>query len=375
MRPALARTPALAHLAGAPLAAFPIVDPQTMRRDPAAWNSAGIGADAALAAAQDAEGGGEGRVREDIIAGLSTGTMGARGLFLASGAERARYVGQSIARLLPAHAPLTGARIALVLRADSELYRAVRGGRFAILHLPLGLTGAEMSSRLRAFGPTVLVAPPRELSALAAASEPPPPSLRRIFWGSEPMASLERAWVAERLGLTPGPIYQATEGFIAAACRLGALHLNDDSLELELEPFAPGLFRPIVTDLRRRVQPMVRVRLDDIVQPVEAPCACGFAGRVVRPVAGRVADIWLTPGGALTPDLVDDHMVRALGPGALWRVRGSDAAVGIELGDPGDADRASAAVRELLPQARATVSIMAGPGGPKRRRVTWGATA
>lgn len=106
MRPVLAATPALADHAGAALREVPIVEPAAMRADPAAWNSAGIGADEAFAAARDAEAG-----------------------------------GQSIARLLPVHAPLTGARIALVLRADSALYRDAPRGRFAFLHVPLGLGG------------------------------------------------------------------------------------------------------------------------------------------------------------------------------------------------------------------------------------------
>jgi len=372
MRPVLAATPALADHAGDALREVPIVEPAAMRADPAAWNSAGIGADEAFAAARDAEAGGQGLVRDGIAAGLSTGTSGARGLFLASPRERARYVGQSIARLLPVHAPLTGARIALVLRADSALYRDARRGRFAFLHVPLGLGGEVMLAALHRFGPTVLIAPPRELARIAAVGSTLPSSLRRLFWGSEPMAGRERRWIADRLGLRPDPIYQATEGFIAAACRQGALHLNDDSMDIELQDVSgTDACRPIVTDLRRHVQPMVRVRLDDLVHLEPGACACGFAGRIIRPVAGRVGDVWHTLSGAMTPDCVDDHFVEALGADAQWRVEGSRGAVQVELVDRRHEGAMRTAVRALLGAPDIAVRTVSEIAGPKRRRVTW----
>lgn len=372
MRPVLAATPALSRHAGADLRDIPIVEPAAMRADPAGWNSAGIGAEEALAAGLDAEAGGRGLVRPGIAAGLSTGTSGTRGLFLASAHERARYVGQSIARLLPAHSLLTGARIALVLRADSELYRDVGGGRFAFQHLPLGLPDKTMLDALRRFGPTVLIAPPRELAAIARCGQSPLPSLRRLFWGGEPMAAREREWIGGRIGLRPDPIYQATEGFIGAACARGRLHLNDDSMDIELEEVAGiDAFRPVVTDLRRHIQPVVRVRLDDIVQPDGGACGCGFAGRLIRPVAGRVGDIWRTTSGTMTPELVEDYIAGAVGPEASWRVRGSPGAALVELVDPRHGPALRVAVEQLLGPAAIRVDTVSGIAGPKRRRVTW----
>lgn len=371
MRPVLRDTPALREHAGRAIRDVPVTDPATMRADVAAWNSAGIGEAEAMAAAARAETGGDGLVRDGIAAGLSTGTSGARGLFLASTAERARYVGQSVARMLPLSAPLSGGRIALVLRADSELYRDAGGGRFSFLHVPLGLGAQDMADRLRAFRPTVVIAPPREMSTLARTGVALP-DLRRLLWGSEPMAALERRWIGSKLGLRPDPIYQATEGFVAAPCRYGALHLNDDSMDIELEP-VDGIdaARPIVTDLRRHVQPMVRVRMDDLVRLDPVPCRCGFAGRVVSPVSGRVQDVWHTPTGAMLPDEVDDRMTAALGPAARWRVRGSPTRVEVTVDDGRLAGIAAETVGSMM--RGATVTTRAGPDddGPKRRRVTW----
>lgn len=376
MAPTLARTPALAEYAGAPLQEVPIVAPATIRATLERWNATGITHAAAVAAAADAERGGAGVVRDGISAGFSTGTQGSRGVFLASPCERARYIGQSIARLLPIAAPVVGERIALVLRADSALYRDVGGGRFAFLHLPLGLDGAAMADALRRFRPTVLIAPPRELAALAAAA-PALPTLRRIFWGAEPIGAGERDWIAARLGCRPDPIYQATEGFIAAACRFGRLHLNDDSLEVELEPVAGvDACRPVVTDLRRHVQPIVRVRLDDLVRLEHDACPCGFAGRVIAPVGGRVQDIWWTDAGPRTPDAVDRRFEAAVGPATHWRVEGGRDIIVVETADPQVAERLRTAAQALVAGARIAVRTPPdGPPPPKRRRVTWAAAA
>lgn len=371
LRPTLANTPALTRHASAPTPAeIEPVDPAAMRGDVGAWNSMGIGQVEALAAAEEAEAGGPGVVRDGVVAGLSTGTGDARGLFLVSAAERARYVGQIVAKLLPWHAPVTGARIALVLRADSQLYRDARRGRFAFLHLPLGMAIGDMTAALDRFAPTVIVAPPRELAALARAGRPLPNSVGRLFWGSESMASVERSSITDTLGLRPDPIYQATEGFIGAACTRGMLHLNDDSLVIDLEPVAgTDAFRPIVTDLRRRVQPIVRVRLDDLVRP--AICGCGTAARAVEPVPGRGVDMWRIPGGVMTPEQVDDHFARALPPHAQWRAGGGPERVALELVDAAHAPAMRRAAQALLPGADVQVTIVAEIGGAKRRRVTW----
>lgn len=372
MEPVVARTPALAKYAGRPIREVPVIDPTAMRMDIQAWNSVGIRSARAMEAARDAENGGTGIVQDDIVAGLSTGTSGARGLFLASSGERARYIGQSLARMLPIHAPVTGARIALVLRADSDLYRDAGKGRFSFLHVPLGLDPVDMAARLHDFRPTVLIAPPRELSSLARVGAGMP-GLKRLLWGSEPMATLEREWITERLGVRPDPIYQATEGFIAAPCRHGTLHLNDDSMDIRLER-VPGVdaCRPIVTDLRRHVQPMVRVRMDDLVRLDPNPCRCGFAGRAVMPVSGRVQDVWHARKGDMLPNEVDDRMVAAVGGGARWRVRGSRDGVRLDIDDAALVGKAMMAIGDMMGDLPVRVGIRPDNDGAKRRRVTWG---
>lgn len=373
-QPALRRTPALAAYAGRPLRDFPVTEVAALRADYGLWNSLGCSHDDLHAAALDAEAGGSGEVRRGVVAGYSTGTGGARGLFVASASERADYIGQILARALPAATLLKPMRVALMLRANSRLYSDSAGGRRAFLHLPLDLTAAEAAARLAAFSPTVLIAPASrllQLATVAAEGRLALPALTRLFYGAEPMGAAERAWVADRLGERPDPIYQATEGFIGAACPRGALHLNEHSLEIELEPVAGTQgYRAILTDLRRVSQPVVRVRTDDYLELDPDGCGCGYAGRVIRPVAGRVTEIWRYRGRVVTPNQVSDAMDRLLPPPAAWQAIAAADHVELRLDQSPPAPRQIAdRLRERLALSVPVILSAAPPEPPAPKRL------
>lgn len=373
------RTPATAHLAGHRLADFPIVTPSDIRAGFRLWNTLGLTRDAAEAAALDAEHGGSGEVAPGVVAGFSTGTSGERGVFLSSAAERARYVGQILARLLPATALLGAWKIALVLRADNRLYHEVEGaGRFQFRFFGLDQAPDARAEALAGFAPDILIAPAHVLADLARRAEAggdPLPGLRCLFWGAEPMGAAEREWITEALGVRPDPIYQATEGFLAAACPEGVLHFNEDAMVIELEAVeGTGACRPIVTDLYRASQPIIRVRLDDLVEPLPGRCGCGSAFRAIRPVEGRVSDLWRWPDRIVRPAQVWAAMEAALGPAAEWRATGTPGGVRLELETGADHAAAVAAIGALVGDR--SVVIETGPpaaDGPKRRRVRWAA--
>ena len=377
MAAVVARTPAVARLAGRPLADFPIVEPGELRRDFARWNTLGLRREQAEAAAADSEAGGAGKVADGIVAGFSTGTAGARGVFVSGPAERARYIGQALGKLLPATALLRSWRIALVLRADNRLYRDVEGaGRFRFRFFGLDLAGADLAPALAAFDPHVLIAPAHVLADLARWSEGDPflPRLERLFWGAEPMGPAERAWIADALGRRPDPIYQATEGFLGAPCAHGALHLNEDALVVELEPVeGVARFRPIVTDLYRTSQPMIRVRLDDLIEPLAGSCPCGSPLRAIAPIEGRASDVWRWPDRIACPREVEAAVETVVGP-SPWQAEAFAAGVDLWLEpdlDPG-AEAAAVAALQALSGRPVTVRRVTPPrDGPKRRRVRW----
>lgn len=375
MTPLISRTPAIQAFADQPLANFPVVKPETLREDFDAWNTLGLTRDKAEAAARAGESGGSGEVQPGIVAGFSSGSSGRPGLFVTSAAERAGWVGHILARLLPADALFRPTRIALCLRADNRLYGEVGGaGPFRFLFIGLDVPAPERFERLRDFAPDVLIAPTRVLADLALRTEAPWP-LRHLFYGAEPMGEAERGWIGTALGIRPDPIYQATEGFLGAPCRFGTLHLNEDVLIMEREPVAgTDRFLPIVTDLRRTTQPMIRVRLPDLLQPLATPCPCGSPLTAVQPVEGRLDDLWHWSRAVICPREVETTVSGTLGPEHDWRATATPHGVAVEA-DPCRIDAVVAAVEALLAAHGVDVPVSAGGSprqdGVKRRRVRW----
>lgn len=378
LAPALARTPALAALAGCPLDAFPVREPAEMRADLGAWNSLGLGAAQIVDAAQAAEEGREANLPDQVQAGFSTGSQGARGVFLTTAAERDQYLGALLGRLVTPKRLLRPIRAALILRANNRLYADIQGAVAAFSFIGLDIAPEAQLEALRAFAPTHLVAPPHILAALARLVEAGDwtPRLDGLFFGAEPLGKLEGERLTQVFGLSPAPLYQATEGFLGAPCRFGTLHLNEENLIVERDPVAgSNRFRPIVTDLRRRGQPMVRVWLDDLIEP-RSPCPCGSPRLAIQPVEGRVADIWRLGEALVLPREIDAAVEAALPFFASWRADASPAGVQVFVADGEHQAPARAALEALLAargiswpvtaQVVATVETR-----PKRRRVRW----
>lgn len=378
LAPTLARTPALAALTGRPLDAFPVREAAEIRVDLGAWNSLGLAAAQILEAAQAAEEGRRTNLPDGAQAGFSTGSEGVRGVFLTTPAERDHYLGTLLGRLVAPTRLLRPIRAALILRANNRLYEDIQGAGAAFAFIGLDKDPATQLELLRGFAPTHLVAPPHVLAALARLIEAGgwAPRLDGLFYGAEPMGEGEGDGLARTFGIAPTPLYQATEGFLGAPCRLGTLHLNEENLVIEQEPIAgSNRFRPIVTDLRRRGQPVIRVRLDDLIEP-RSPCPCGSPRLAIQPVEGRIGDVWRRDEALIFPREVDAAVAAALPPLTSWRAEASPSGVRGFVTD----SKHQAPVRDALETLLATHGVLwsvtvqvAGQveTRPKRRRVRW----
>ncbi|MGI5951258.1 MAG: hypothetical protein ACOX61_05350, partial [Brooklawnia sp.] len=149
--------------------------------------------------------------------------------------------------------------------------------------------------QLAGFNPTVLAAPPPALDWYAAhgAHLLRPGTIYSI-------ADVLDAEVANRVsaafGVPVGQIYQATEGFLGISCAAGRVHLNEDVLVFEREILDPGgRFVPIITDLYRTSQAIIRYRMGDVLVPAEGDCACGSALAGVARIEGRADDVLHLP--------------------------------------------------------------------------------
>lgn len=326
-RKTLVRSPYYADFADRPLTGFPIMNKQIMMENFNRINTCGIDRDDALALAARAE-----QTRDfvpdmdGISVGLSTGTSGKRGLFLTNAAERMRWAGIVLGRMLPGSL-LDTHRIAFFLRANNNLYESVSGRgnidfRFFDLITPL----AEHLAELRAYRPTILIAPAqvlRELARLEAATQAgaAEAALRpdKIISVAEVLFEDDRTAIEDIFGQRVDQIYQCTEGFLGYTCPSGRVHLNEYFLHIEPEWLDDDRTRffPVITDFSRTTQPIVRYRLDDVLTIDRRPCSCGSWERVISRIEGRADDILVlarTDNGAaehLMPDFVSRSLTSA----------------------------------------------------------------
>lgn len=278
---------------GQPLTRWPIVDKTVMNARFADMNVAGVTEAEARAAAEAALRGDLGKARvRGMIAGMSTGTSGNRGVYVVSNRERYRWLGAILAKTIPDF-PWRPHRVAVLMPGGAQLYGAAgesRRLRFAFFDVRDGVTPHQ--APLEAFDPDVVVAPPKALRIMAEEGFRIAP--KHLFSGGEVLEPLDEAPVKARFGVSPRSIYQATEGFLGVACEHGTIHLNEDTMLFESEPVAgaDGAFNPIITDLVRTSQAMVRYRLNDVLVPA-ASCACGSPLQPIARIEGRLDDVLL----------------------------------------------------------------------------------
>ncbi|GMA27786.1 F390 synthetase-related protein [Arenivirga flava] len=322
---------------------LPRMDKAVMMANFDAMNTVGVTLDDAVALAADAERRRDfGGTLDGVSVGLSSGTSGHRGVFVVSAAERDAWAGTVLALTLP-RGRILDHRIALFLRAGNELYDTVRSRavefRYFDVHGDLG----ERIRSLAAYEPTILVAPPSVLLAIAEAGLELRP--QRVYAVAE---VLERA-DARRLEAAFGQpflhqLYQCTEGFLARTCDRGVLHLNEELLLFEREAVEGRRFVPIVTDFSRVAQPIVRYRLNDLLVERAEPCDCGSVLTALERIEGREDDALLLGGVRVFADLVARAMIHAEGF-SQWRVVQTGAErVEVLLDDPAG----EAGVRERL---------------------------
>ena len=71
------------------------------------------------------------------------------------------------------------------------------------------------------------------------------------------------------------------------------MHLNEDLVKVEREFIddSQTKFQPILTDLYRTSQPIVRYRLNDVLTLQQEPCSCGSAFTAISSIDGRQDDV------------------------------------------------------------------------------------
>lgn len=299
---------------------FPCIDKAVMMENFSELNTLGVDRDQAMEIALEAE-----RSRDfsptlgDVTIGLSSGTSGNRGLFIASPRERDHWAGTILAKTLPVSLLAPGQqRIAFFLRANSKLYETVGSKKIRFEFFDLLDDLAAHVARLNELQPTVLVAPPSMLLLLAAEHGAERLRIRplKCISVAEVLDPLDRERLARAFGPIIHQIYQATEGMLGTSCAHGTVHLAEDGLVIQREYLdeAQTRFSPIVTDFRRRSQPILRYRLNDVLVLREDPCPCGSLHTALDFIEGRADDLFYLPAveGAGYRVVFPDFLRRAI---------------------------------------------------------------
>jgi phenylacetate-CoA ligase len=295
--------------------ALPTVDKRLMMANFARFNSLGVSADEALEVALSAE-----RSRDftptlrGVTVGLSSGTSGHRGVFLASPEEQAGWAGVILSRTL--HQFSGRLRVAFFLRSNSNLYEQVGSALVQFQYFDLMTPMTEAVARLNLFQPHIVIGPPSLLGVLA--DELAQSRLRihpqRLISVAETLEPQDRERLHTVFQAPVHEIYQCTEGLLAISCAHGSLHVQEDLVALQFEPLGDQGARseaehvtPIVTDLWRRTQLIIRYRLNDVVRLAGTSCRCGSEFRVIEAVEGRCDDVcyFVTETGEARPFFPD----------------------------------------------------------------------
>jgi putative adenylate-forming enzyme len=382
----------------------PMTDKASMMDDFSAYNTLGISYDEAMAVALQAE---QSRnflpTLGGVTVGLSSGTSGRRGLFLVSAAERLRWAGFVLARMLPGSAIrriltpwMPPIRIAFFLRANSNLYRTIASRRIEFRFFDLHAGESDAVPELNALQPDALIAPPTVLAFLAAEAKAGRLAIapEKVISVAEVLEEADVQAVRAAFGCATAQLYQATEGFLGYTCESGSIHLNETLLHVETEwlDAAKTRFIPIITDFSRHAQLIVRYRLDDVLRVADHPCACARAEMTIASIEGRADEAVRLPllaGGDVTifPDALR-HAMALAGPsieqyaivtrGTQWDVA---IAASAEASFQDACGEAATALRALCTRYGVRVPAFefgrwsSAKPGEKRRRITGGGAA
>ncbi len=305
LRKQLTLTPYYQSYIGCNLPQLPMIDKSVMLKSFEQLNSAGITLDHASKVALASENSRDFLPTLDgYTVGLSSGTQGPRGVFLTSQKERAKWAGIMMARALPSDmmrklffwkAPI---KIAFFLRANSNLYTALKSKRIDFSFYDLFAGVQAHIAALEKQAPDILVAPAHVLSRLAELKLNGSLTLKpqRVISVAEVLEPDDKARIEAAFGGVVHQLYQCTEGFLAYTCELGVLHLNEEFVHVEPEWLDEERTRfvPIVTDFTRTTQKIIRYRLNDVLRVCETPCDCGRVSLALAAIEGRCDDVlWL----------------------------------------------------------------------------------
>lgn len=224
--------------------------------------------------------------------GYSSGTSGSRGMHFVSEKEQAEWAGFMLARGLDGSI-FSKHKIGLILRANSNTFESVGSSRIEFKFYDLMKPLEEIHESILRDKLDILIGPPSVLRYLADVKSPL--KVKKLVSAAEVLDEIDRKQIEQHFGQIVHQFYSSTEGEIAATCEHGTLHLNEEIMVIQKQwvDEEKGWYHPIISDFRRKTQPIIRYRLNDILVTSKKPCPCGDARESIEAVMGRQDDIFL----------------------------------------------------------------------------------
>ncbi|GGI82314.1 F390 synthetase-related protein [Legionella impletisoli] len=312
---ALIRSPFYKPFLNKPFTEWPMMDKQTLMAHFDEINTLGIKKEHALEIALKAEASRDfSPLIQDTAVGLSSGTSGNRGLFLASSRERDIWASLILAKAMP-NGIWGKERIAFFLRANNQLYTTLNKNKKIEFHFFDLLQELESHfDRLNRLQPTILSAPASVLRLLAHYKRRLNIAPKKIISVAEVLEADDETLIKEAFKQPVSQIYQCTEGLLALSDRFSnRLLMNDEFLIIEKEWLDEKRFIPIITDLYRSTQPIIRYRLDDVL--IHKPSENVFTE--LQGIEGRQGDVCYGVQNnhkkiPLFADVIRQHMAQCL---------------------------------------------------------------
>ncbi len=306
------------------------IDKSTMMDDFTRYNTAGLNGDELLsfAAKNDQERNYNRYFRGRYSVGISSGTSGASALAVYS----KREIAGSIPKFLARNGMPKGIRqhrIMFALRISVPAFHEINRFGYRLIHYRYDVPPKEIIAGINRKKLNILAGSPTFLAQLAPYAGLIDHPVDVVISYAEILEEHVEQLLRNAFNAPVRQLYAATEGYIAASCPEGRLHLNEDLLRFKLDPVEgrPGVYTMKITDLYRRTQPIINYTMGDMIELDDSVCSCGSGFRLIKRIIGRSDDYLLVAAGSTV-----DGAVRA--GDSTGGARGSSGATAGDLSSP-----------------------------------------
>ncbi|MCE7737385.1 MAG: hypothetical protein GPJ54_21020 [Candidatus Heimdallarchaeota archaeon] len=264
-------------------------------------------------AVKNYENGNMGLYMDKYSIGLSSGTSGNKTLTVLGPKDRLAYGAIMFAR--NGVYGLFKRRVLFCLRVNNPAYMEMSKYGFTIFFRDYTHSIDDLIELINKEQINIIAGPPSLLLAISKKSNSITTKIRSIVSYAETLSQIEKEQIRNELGSPVSQIYQGAEGFLAHTCKKGSLHLNEDMVYFEFETVdetQPLIKNVIITDLHRTILPVIRYKLNDLIELNHDKCSCGSSFQVVKQIHGRKDDVFYIKRGKEYVMLFPDYIRRSI---------------------------------------------------------------